>query len=576
MSLEAVHLCVDWARNNGAFIDERIDFKLDTATGLHAISKAPIKDGKELIKIPEKLLLYREVAEAHFKVETPAGTNPNALLQLYVAKLKFDSACKDSTFFQPYLNTLPTPTSINAPYFWTSNELLALKGTDLLIKTERNLKKLVSEWFAIVTHLNVMDDDDTQFYLQSSSTRISDLILRSDNLKWHSFHAYLWATYIFSSRAFPELLLKRKVEDVNQAFLFPIVDLLNHANLTKVAWGLADGSGDATFSTKETLKAGDELLNNYGNKSNEELILGYGFSLPNNDFDTATLTLRLPAGQLQSFETQGLELEDINLAENSVNFTLSMATPLPPQLIHLFGILNQLSSEQVCTTRSILEGTTQLNKVIDQKIAFYKSASKLKASLANSERSKLTKTYMTGTKRIYQECCDSIKRFQKRLLKELKPMSFKSLFKSDTTFANSLTLTFAITKYEDLLTKGFLQQALLLFIVRLSNEGPNMQVPKFIQDCFKDVAETIVVDKEDVQEYLPFYKSLFPQLSSKIPEIYNQGDWGIKSFIIAGTVLDRLMWQSPLSHEVYFLERMPYSFAKAGPEIHDRIASLRV
>ncbi|SCV05087.1 LANO_0G18184g1_1 [Lachancea nothofagi CBS 11611] len=562
MSLEAVQSCIQWAKTNGGSIDERIEFKLDQSTGLHAITKSAIKDSKALITIPKELLIVGGLAETHFGIKNPSQQNPNALLQLYVAKLKFGDACQEAVFYKPYLDLLPNTEDISTPYFWTSEELSALKGTDLLIKTERNLKKLVGEWFDVIAKVDAADENDTQFYLQSSSSpnfNVSDHIQHAESLSWHSFSAYLWSTYIFSSRAFPELIFNDKsLENVNQAFLFPIVDLLNHANGKKVKWHCVPPENALTFSTDEKLAAGDEVCNNYGDKSNEELLLGYGFAIPDNDFDTATLTLRLPPGQIESFQVSGLKLEDMNLTENSVNFTLNMATPLPAELIEAFGILSKLTSEQSVTTRSILEGTAQLNEIINQKLAFFKKASKLKVSLGNPIKSQSCKAYLSGQKKIYQEASDFIKKYQRKQVKDTKPWSFKNTFKADKSFVNSLTLTFGVTKYEDLLTKGFLQQALLLWIVRVSNGGVESSVPKFLEDCIKDVAATIVVEKEDVQEFLPFYKSMFPQLSTKIPEIYGKGDWGIKKFIIAGTVIDRLVWTLPTSQEAFFFERQPF------------------
>ncbi|SCU77329.1 LAME_0A00716g1_1 [Lachancea meyersii CBS 8951] len=564
MSSNALQQCIKWAQNNGAYIDERLEFKYDQLTGVHATAQAPITSSDALLKIPNKLLLRRQLAEDHFGKKFNADVNPNALLQLYVAKLKFDGSCQESTFFKPYLDLLPNPQDINSPYFWTAQELGALKGTELLIKTRRNLKKLIGEWFDVVTSLKAVDDQDTQFYLHSSSSvDPTDLFSRNENPNWHSFEAYLWATYIFSSRAFPEMIFSNaNVENINQAFLFPIVDLLNHANGKIVSWREDPDNNAVNFSTGEKLAAGDELFNNYGDKSNEELLIGYGFAITENQFDSATLTLRLPQNQLSSLEVMGLRLSDISATDSSVNFPLSCQTPLPVELIKLFGILNKLTSEEVPTIRSTLEGITQLSGIMDQKLAFFKGAFKLKVSMGNAQRSKAAKVYIAGQKRIYQEASDCIRKYQKKLVKEAKPISFKTLFKTDTVFVNSLTLTFGVTKYEDLVYKGLLQQALLIWIVRSSNGGTSNTVPEFIVTTFQDVTNTIVVDKDDVQEYLPFYKSLFPQITTKIPEVYGKGDWGIKRFIVAGTVIDRLVWTSPVSQEAFFFEKVPFSALK--------------
>lgn len=101
--------------------------------------------------------------------------------------------------------------------------------------------------------------------------------------------------------------------------LLPGVDALNHARAHPVSWVVSDiptpsGStrrvrhyrnvpltrlnlnhSDHTQAISLVLRkntpSGQELFNNYGPKPNAELILGYGFSLPNNPDDTIVLKI---------------------------------------------------------------------------------------------------------------------------------------------------------------------------------------------------------------------------------------------------------------------------------------------
>ncbi|KAL6717637.1 hypothetical protein ACLMJK_005552 [Lecanora helva] len=65
--------------------------------------------------------------------------------------------------------------------------------------------------------------------------------------------------------------------------LIPGLDLLNHNPSSHVAW-IWDLNA-CTIKTDEVVCGGCEVPNNYGSKSNEELIMGYGFSLPDNPAD---------------------------------------------------------------------------------------------------------------------------------------------------------------------------------------------------------------------------------------------------------------------------------------------------
>ncbi|KAL9124357.1 MAG: hypothetical protein Q9217_006307 [Psora testacea] len=93
---------------------------------------------------------------------------------------------------------------------------------------------------------------------------------------------YLWSATILSSRSFPGSALPQ--ENLVSPVLIPGLDLLNHSSLAKVAW---DWNGSTcSIKTDGSLAAGSEIFNNYGPKSNEELLIGYGFCIPNNAVET--------------------------------------------------------------------------------------------------------------------------------------------------------------------------------------------------------------------------------------------------------------------------------------------------
>jgi hypothetical protein len=114
---------------------------------------------------------------------------------------------------------------------------------------------------------------------------------------------YLTAATYISSRAFPSNLLSitpslPKLDDdgsVTDPILLPGVDSLNHTRGQPVSWVThnADGHNATKISlvVHKTTPAGQEIFNNYGAKPNAELILGYGFSIPNNPDDTIILKL---------------------------------------------------------------------------------------------------------------------------------------------------------------------------------------------------------------------------------------------------------------------------------------------
>lgn len=120
---------------------------------------------------------------------------------------------------------------------------------------------------------------------------------------------YLTASTYLSSRAFPSTLLASTPSLIatpsSHPVLLPGIDSLNHARAHPVSWvvssPIVDGSTQQHISLIIHTPApkGAELLNNYGPKPNSELILGYGFSLPNNPDDTIVLRIgRAPSASV--------------------------------------------------------------------------------------------------------------------------------------------------------------------------------------------------------------------------------------------------------------------------------------
>jgi hypothetical protein len=74
--------------------------------------------------------------------------------------------------------------------------------------------------------------------------------------------------------------------------MLPVLDLLNHSPRTPIAWIRNSEGVSFIHEGKEAFQKGEEVNNNYGPKSNEELLMGFGFTLPTNADDTYTLAIR--------------------------------------------------------------------------------------------------------------------------------------------------------------------------------------------------------------------------------------------------------------------------------------------
>lgn len=79
--------------------------------------------------------------------------------------------------------------------------------------------------------------------------------------------------------------------------LFPGLDIGNHSSDAKIDYIFDPGRFD--IKTNTSTPAGEEVFNNYGPKSNDELLLGYGFCIPQNPHNTVPLMLKTPPDTLQ-------------------------------------------------------------------------------------------------------------------------------------------------------------------------------------------------------------------------------------------------------------------------------------
>ena len=137
-------------------------------------------------------------------------------------------------------------------------------------------------------------------------------------------HLFKWSAAIFTSRCFPSRALgpesgqdwtgynfnasgqrqavsldisRVSPENLDFPVLFPGLDAVNHNHEARVDW--AFDPGRFSMSVHDGVEDGAEVFNNYGPKSNDQLLMGYGFCIPNNPHDKVMLTLKAPPSSLQ-------------------------------------------------------------------------------------------------------------------------------------------------------------------------------------------------------------------------------------------------------------------------------------
>ncbi|KAF8556722.1 SET domain-containing protein [Imleria badia] len=187
-----------------------------------------------------------------------------------------------------YVQCLPATADLMTPHQFTTTEREILRGTNLYGATLDRERDWRANW------------------VQCRS------LVQSVNPAWgdaFTWDMYMTASTHLSCRAFPSTMLSPDPSLVSTPSTYPVlipcVDLMNHKRGQPVSWIISCQDQDTTTPNTISIivhpKSDDadtapreelvEVFNNYGPKPNDELILGYGFSLPDNPDDTITLQI---------------------------------------------------------------------------------------------------------------------------------------------------------------------------------------------------------------------------------------------------------------------------------------------
>ncbi|KAH9886361.1 SET domain-containing protein [Xylariomycetidae sp. FL2044] len=170
----------------------------------------------------------------------------------------------------PYIQTLPQPSQMSSllPTMWPSDDVEFLRGTNAYVAVQEIKSTLKKEHKRAVRLLPERD--------QFEYTR----------------PLYHWAYSIYTSRSFRPSLILPNAEDLTLpckiddfSVLLPLFDIGNHSTTAKTAWN-TEGEGEQAvcmFRSGQAYSAGEQVFNNYGLKTNAEMLLGYGFILPECD-----------------------------------------------------------------------------------------------------------------------------------------------------------------------------------------------------------------------------------------------------------------------------------------------------
>ncbi|CAM9164316.1 unnamed protein product [Scytosiphon promiscuus] len=266
---------LDWLRRHGAGIDS-IDWpSSETGSGIRgAVAKQDIEGGEHMVVIPRDLMM----SESHAKADPQFGhvhrlhdrlLGSDNGLAVYVMQ---EILKGDRSFYRPYLRVLPTPRNLQN---WDEEDLLPLQDRKLVRRTASRKRQLQALYQETIGFL---------------SSNYPDLYA-AERYTFELF-AFAWSTV--QARAFGKRL--------KSSALVPFADCLNHGNVqTKYDFDVGGNGVFRLFPTgANRYPRYSEVLNSYGRRANETLLLDYGFAMLDNEWDTAEVVC-----SLSSFDYDG-------------------------------------------------------------------------------------------------------------------------------------------------------------------------------------------------------------------------------------------------------------------------------
>jgi len=245
-----------WLQENGAICDG-LTFGADESGMNGVILTKAFEDNQAYASIPFKLMITEPLVRT--KYPELSNLSSRAVMSLFLSS---EWQKGSDSFWSPYLSVIPN--RIMTSMMFNDDDIKFLEGTNLKLGTINRRNFLYEEY-----------------------KKILEIIPESER-KGFTWEVCLWGYTAISSRAFPYRLI-----DVNASgeMMVPLADSFNHDPSVKVTWsgrGTPE-SGMLDLITRQPLKSGNQVFTTYGPKSNEELLLGYGFCINDNPFDYVVL-----------------------------------------------------------------------------------------------------------------------------------------------------------------------------------------------------------------------------------------------------------------------------------------------
>ena len=250
------------------------------SSGRGLLARRDINDGDELLKIPMKICITRSSAyKALGKDALGEGINEYLAIACQLIHEKY--VMGDKSFYSGYLGVLPEVEEVNPTFTWSDEDLAFLEGSPVIAATKSLQMKLRREYDAL------LGGED-------------GLIAKYPDrfpAEHFTYENWIWAFTMLFSRA----IRLRNLKQGETLALVPYADLINHSPFSQAYidareagdWIFKNGEEEVILYADRGYRRMEQIYISYGQKSNAELLLLYGFAVERNPFNSVDVTVSI-------------------------------------------------------------------------------------------------------------------------------------------------------------------------------------------------------------------------------------------------------------------------------------------
>lgn len=302
------------------------------ANNLALRAKSDIQDGDIVLSVPLDILLNNVTLRTRIWPSLQAfdprayGCDKWALMYLFLAT---EHAKGPASPYWAYLSMLPRV--VGTPVSYTPEELELMASTNLheavvgIHAKLRGIEKMYAE---------VLRPQYPQVFAGCPPHV--------------EYGALVWAYEVFWSRAFAVMVRDpfdpEWDETAPVASLVPLCGMLNHSPDAHVTYITDAENGVFCIQSNMPVAAGEQFYNNYRNRSNEKMLLNYGFFTPDNPLDTFTIKVNVHHGLDPLYARKRALLAACGVGWEHY-LTKDPAAPVPDSLLDCLRVLSMSESE---------------------------------------------------------------------------------------------------------------------------------------------------------------------------------------------------------------------------------------